>query len=224
MGSMAYFMKHHPALFEAQSGDGKLYVGMSDMPWVYMQVTTETELNRLLAQLPSQYNNFALVEDWMVPMIDPKGTRTREMTCELMVLPESVQLPEWDSSLVEALRPEDAAYIQSHHAYAAYTDLDYVKEQITCGKHAGVRVNGALVAWAITHDDGAVGFLYVMPEYRGCGYAKLITLKIIQDLRAEGLPIHVHIEKENSASMTLATQMGFVREKTIRWFTLEAQE
>jgi 8-oxo-dGTP diphosphatase len=114
---------------------------------------------------------------------------------------------------------EDALEIQNAHAYNEYTDLDYVKKQIENGYGAGVRVNGNLEAWAITHDDGAIGFLFVKPEYRSKGYGEAVTAWIAERLRKHGYAVYVHIEAENFKSMNLAKKLGFVEDRNVRWFT-----
>jgi RimJ/RimL family protein N-acetyltransferase len=39
-------------------------------------------------------------------------------------------------------------------------------------------------------------------------------------MRLDDLPIYVHIEKENIASVRLAQKMGFIIDRTVRWFSL----
>ena len=113
---------------------------------------------RLIEDLPMQYINFALVEDWMVDIVTRDYVRTREMVCKRLYLPENVQLPKVNAEVC-MLDVADALEIQNAHAYNEYTDIEYVKKQIKNGYGAGVRLDGKLVAWAITHDDGAIGFL-----------------------------------------------------------------
>ncbi|MDW7662294.1 MAG: GNAT family N-acetyltransferase [Bacillota bacterium] len=122
----------------------------------------------------------------MLPIIDPDHVRFRELVCERFYLPETAPLPEIKAE-VFPLEIEDASIIQSSHSYGEYTDLEYVTSRIKNGHHAGLKVNGELVAWAITHDDdGALGFLYVKPEYRGSGLRNDITTFM-------SLSIHRHI-------------------------------
>lgn len=219
MDNMIYFIKQHPPVFEKSIQSSKLIVGISDRPWIYIDASDVVSLRALIQSTPNTYNNFALIEDWMLPIIDPDHVRFRELVCERFYLPETVPLPEIKSE-VFPLEIEDASIIQSSHAYGEYTDLEYVTSRIKNGHHAGLKVNGELVAWAITHDDGALGFLYVKPEYRGSGLGKDITTYIINALRTENLPVYVHIEKDNYASMALVTKMGFIHDRTVRWFTM----
>lgn len=223
--NMRFFKAHNVSLFERVTGDGELYVGMSDRPWVYMNCkeSDPEALHRLLMLLPEEYVNFALVEDWMVDRVARDFARTREMVCTRLYLPEAVTLPSGEIQ-VSALMVEDAVEIQNSHAYNEYTDLEYVTKQIENGYGACVRVDGKLVAWAITHDDGAIGFLFVQPDYRGKGYGEAVTAWIAERLRKDGFAVYVHIEADNFKSMNLAKKVGFVEDRNVRWFTLEGRK
>lgn len=218
--NMIFFKAHHTPLYESIAEDGEVFVGKSDRPWVYIRSNDEKALQRLVRVLPKEYVNFALVEEWMVDIIARDYKRTREMECTRFYLPDEVKLPQGDVE-VTTLLVEDAEEIQNSHAYNEYTDLDYVHRQIENGYGAGIRVSEKLVAWAITHDDGAIGFMYVKPEYRNKGYAEAVTAYIVERLRLDGYAVYVHIEADNTKSMSLAKKLGFVEDRNVRWFTLE---
>lgn len=218
--NMNYFINHHSPIFDATIGESRVFVGKSDRPWVYFDVDNNDGLIQLLNILPNEYYNYALVEDWMVNIIDPDNIRVREMICKRLYLPESVNL-EYTKDLVTTLNVSDAYEIQNTHAYGEYTDIDYVTDQITQGYNGCIRIDGKLVAWAITHDDGAIGFLYVMPEYRGKNFGYEITTFIANKLKNDNLPVYVHIEADNEHSIALSKKIGFIEDRNVRWFTIE---
>lgn len=222
--NMRFFKMHHMPLFECDTEDGEVFVGKSDRPWVYMNCNESNPeaCLRLLMLIPKEFVNFALVEDWMVESVTRDFVRTREMVCTRFYLPDGVTLPHGEAQ-VSALMVEDAMEIQNSHAYNEYTDLEYVTAQIENGYGACVRVDGKLVAWAITHDDGAIGFLFVQPEHRGKGYGEAVTAWIAERLRKDGYAVYVHIESDNFKSMNLAKKVGFVEDRNVRWFTLEGK-
>ncbi len=223
--NMRFFKAHHTPLFESLTKEGEVFVGKSDRPWVYIncnEAKTES-LSALVKLLSEDYVNFALVEDWMVDTITRDFVRTREMVCTRFYLPNGVMLPHREA-IVSVLTVDDAIEIQNSHAYNEYTDLEYVTEQIKNGYGACVRLEGKLVAWAITHDDGAIGFLFVKPEHRGKGYGEAVTKRIAEGLRKDGFAVYVHIEADNIKSMNLAKKLGFVEDRSVRWFTLEERK
>jgi len=72
-----------------------------------------------------------------------------------------------------------------------------------------------LIAWGITQDDGAIGFLYVLPEYRRRGYAQDVLIDLIKKVSDENKIPFVHIEEENEKSMRLAVKLGFEKDKVV---------
>lgn len=218
--NMDYFIEHHNSLYDNTIDGNRVYVGESDRPWAYFDVADKEGLFKLLKKLPSEYYNYALIEDWMVDIIDPECRRVREMICKRLYLPKDVDMT-YEDGLVTPLKVEDADEIQNTHAYGEFTDVDYVKVQIKSGHHGCIRIEGKLVAWAITHDDGAIGFLYVLPEYRGKNYGYEVTAYIISKLRNDNLPVYVHIESDNIHSIELSKKLGFIEDRNVRWFTIE---
>lgn len=110
-------------------------------------------------------------------------------------------------------------YNNSH--YKEYISIDYIEERIRNGIGAGIRKDGRLVAWALTHDDGAIGFLHVLEEYRRRGYAALILQVMAARLLAAGEMPFLHVEESNTASMDLAVKAGFRRDRRIHWIKLK---
>ena len=78
-----------------------------------------------------------------------------------------------------------------------------------------------LIAWGITQDDGAIGFLNVLPEYRRMGYARDVMLDLINKVRYEKKIPFVHIEEENEKCMRLAVSLGFKKNKIVNWIEIE---
>ncbi|GAB6107853.1 hypothetical protein JCM19376_18090 [Fusibacter bizertensis] len=238
MENFQYFKKYHPAVFESTEDGGTVYIGVSDKPWIYFDFFNLKRnqsidiLTRLLKKTPSSYSDFALIEDWMLPLIDPNNERIQELHCNRYQLEWNDYLEHYDSPnvfkadetgqkiVIEPLTIEDADTIQNSHDYKEYTDIAYVRKRIEMGAHAGIRIENNLIAWAITHDDGAIGFLFVNPSYRGRGYGKAIILKILDALETQGLRAYVHVEAENEASLSLFKGLGFKFDRGVRWFTM----
>jgi predicted GNAT family acetyltransferase len=90
--------------------------------------------------------------------------------------------------------------------------------QSTC---SCVRIMNKPVAWGITQDDGAIGFLHVLPEYRKSGYGRDITVDLINKVRNKGQIPFVHIEEKNEKSMRLAMSLGFTKNKMVNWLEID---
>lgn len=63
------------------------------------------------------------------------------------------------------------------------------------------------VAFVINKNNGALGMLYVLPEYRGRGFGKLVTVFLSRVMLSRGNPAYAHLE--NEVSIKLHETLGF---------------
>jgi len=106
------------------------------------------------------------------------------------------------------------------HRIASIWSLDwnadeYVKSRLENGPSAGVFVDGELVAWDLSHFEtekvSMLGFLNVLPEYRGRGYAASVTIDCVRQVLAKDKIAACHIYEHNEASLRLCEGLGFGR-------------
>lgn len=208
------FINNQEITYTKSINDSVLIKGISDEEWTYISVTNEAELIELLKE--TKEDQYFFFEEWVLPFVANEDEIEWKLTCEKLILPNDIVISE-PKTTVEPLQVSDAKFIQENHSYSDYTDIEYIEERIKNGTAYGIRENGQLVAWALTHDDGAIGFLRVLPEYQSKGYAKDVTNKIILELRKKGLIPFVHIEKDNIKSINLSKKVGFIHHSTVVW-------
>lgn len=117
---------------------------------------------------------------------------------------------------VVSLKPEDAPAIARRWPYGRRAD--HIRERIAAMPGCGVRVRGRLVAWALVHDDGSMGFLHVLDGFRGQGMARSLTTALAGRLLRLGFRPFLYIVRGNTASIRLTESMGFVRSGGFDWF------
>jgi 8-oxo-dGTP diphosphatase len=200
-------------------GDTIRVRGKSDHDWNYISSNSKDEFQSLLGELNNE-KYFAILEDWMVPMVEAEGALDWKLSCIKFSYPESKKIPVIDAPITP-LSIEDADWIFRSGKYATYTSTLYIREMIQKGPAIGIRQDGLLVAWVMTHDDGAIGFLHVLPEYRNRGYAIALTCEMIRRVKRVGKIPFVHIEEENFSSIRLAKKLGFEEERKVHWVKLK---
>lgn len=67
---------------------------------------------------------------------------------------------------------------------------------------------GHLVGFAGLHAEGAMGMLYVLPEYRHRGFAEEITAFLVTRQHSLGRYAYAHIFADNEASINLQRKLG----------------
>jgi 8-oxo-dGTP diphosphatase len=117
---------------------------------------------------------------------------------------------------VERLVPADAATIAGLWPHGRR--VEYVRARILAWPSCAVRRGGRLVAWGLTHDDGSMGFLHVLDEWRGRGFARAVTAVLARRLLDRGIRPHLYIMQDNRASISLTESCGFRRVEDYWWF------
>jgi 8-oxo-dGTP diphosphatase len=237
------FLKSYPVYSFDRVGESVLIRGTSDEDWVYISSGSEEEFGCLTEGLDEEDKCFAVLEDWMLPaVIRGREVRSRMTSMKLVygrpgsertgreeknartedVKPAMEGFPAMNPGEPEVtdLTIPDASVIYNNSDYKEYISIAYIEERILNGVGAGIRKDGRLVAWALTHDDGAIGFMHVLGEYRRRGYALRITEAMVSRLVAAGEVPFVHIKESNAASMELAVKAGFRKDRRIHWIKL----
>ena len=159
------------------------------------------------------------VEDWMIPLILKHGVTDWIMTTNRYILSESIFLLPPKNEIVK-LDHSKASYIFENSDYKDYISIEYTAERLSNDISAGILINNKLVAWGFTHDDGALGFLHVLEEYRGNGYGSDILSGLIQMRREVKKPVFGNVVPGNIASVKLLTKLGFEFDRSVSWIKL----
>jgi len=190
--------------------------GVSDKEWVYISSSDKEEL-KTLCKNNGNDKNFGVIENWMIPIVIKENKIKWRLIAIKLYLPDDVFIDKPKYNAVPLLL-DDIDFIFKNSTYKDYLTRDYISDRIKKGVSAGIYKSGKLIAWAITHDDGAMGFLNVLEEYRRKGYALAVSYSMINQLRVKKKIPFVHIEESNIKSMNLTLKMGFLKDRIINWF------
>ena len=218
--NMLYFMENNPTHSFERTGDSVVLRGESDHRWVYISSPKEQELTAVMKILTKNDRFFAVIEEWMLPILTTNKTLVWQLSTMKLVLPEHVTFPQMSQFHITPLSVNDAQYLYEHSLYQGVTSPAYIRERIQHGLSAGIHESGKLVAWVMTHDDSAIGFLNVLEAYRRKGYAYELTVYLINQLRQQGKIPFVHIEEKNLKSIHLAMKLGFRKDRRVHWFEI----
>lgn len=219
--NMVYFAEKNGIINAEKFGNTVIMRGYSDRVWTFISSHDKTELQSIVKKLTPDDVNFAVIEDWMKPIITANKKILWDFETTRLYLPESVDIDYIPDEEIVPLKTEDSEYIYLNSHFNEYTPISYTATCIENGTSAGIYKEGKLAAWAITHDDTAIGFLHVVDEYRQQGLAEKIMRFMIYKTREEGRVPFVHIEEANIPSMNLALKLGFVKDKSVHWFEIE---
>lgn len=214
------FIENNPITEIIKINNSYLIKGTSDVEWVYVVCDNESDLKALLEK--SENNTyFASVEDWMIPIISENKKTEWVLTTMRYYLPDEVEVPENKLEVIP-LTTDHIGFIISQSNYKQFLTPAYVEDRILKSISAAIMKKDKLVAWGLTHDDGALGSLHVLDEYRKKGYGKEILISLIHQNRKLGKLSFAQIEEKNTKAINLIRQLGFVKDRRVSWIKLNS--
>ncbi len=202
--------------------DSALLFGTSDHLWVHLVGTSENDIASLLSEHHAKTPYYYSVEDWIIPLILEHGEEEWRMETLRYVLDPDVELPE-AGCITQKLDLSFAEFVHDNSDYKDYTDLHYIHDRLSKDISAAIMIDGKPVAWGFTHDDGALGFLHVLPEHRKKGYARDISLALIAQKRKLKKPVFCNIVPGNTASINLTESQGFEFDRKVYWLKMKEE-
>lgn len=213
------FIENNPITEIVEINNSYLIKGTSDVEWIYFVCKNEIELYALLEKSVGNNIYFASVEDWMIPIIMEKRKAEWILTTLRYYLPDDIEVPENKKEVIP-LTKDHIGFIISQSNYKQFLTPAYVEERISKSISAAIFKKDKLVAWGLTHDDGALGSLHVLDEYRKKGYGKEILISLIHQNRKLGRISFAQIEEKNVKATNLIEQLGFVKDRKVSWVKL----
>lgn len=218
--SIINFIENNRILSIDIAGNSILAKGRSDRTWIYISSYSEHELQILQNKLTNDDVNFGAVDDWMIPILIKGKAIIWDIPVLQFYLPDNADLPsaEYKTSQLEV---KDAITIYNNYSLKEYVSIEYITERIRKGISAGIYENNKLVSWGMTQDDGAIGFLHTLENFRKKGYGYNVTLSLIDQLQRNHKLPFAYIEPSNKKSINLFGKLGFKENKKAHWLQIK---
>ena len=101
--------------------------------------------------------------------------------------------------------------------YHMMDDETYLRERIDAGMY-GAFVGGELAGFIGTHDEGSIGLLEILPEYRRLGLAFALEAYLINRLLEQGRVPFTQVSVDNEPSLALQRKLGLeLSDATVHW-------
>ncbi|WP_430885920.1 GNAT family N-acetyltransferase [Fusibacter sp. JL216-2] len=198
--------------------DSVIITGKSDKEWTYISLSNSEDFVDIVNEIRPEDKHIATLDEDVFEYLKNHYKIEWILSCTKLVYKGRKDIPKEE---VYELTQEDALYIHENNTYGDYTDVQYVKDRIKKGIGLGIKVDGKLIAWILTHDDGAMGFMNVVEAHRNKGYALKLSNETIRRLLSKDKLPFVHIEKDNTKSINLAKKAGFEYVSNIHWVKIK---
>jgi hypothetical protein len=226
VGTLAfqYRLKHHPEVeLFCDNRDDPHYL-FADFGWAgFLFALDARAVDEFIPHIPKKEMMFTGVRTEWAERIYKALEPAWKNPCHLIWWPHE----EIDIEIKHAVRPltpDDAPLINEHWELGRGKALDYIQERIENGIHVGCDDEEGLVSWALTHDDGSMGFLYTMPRGRRKGYAHSVGVAHIGKLLEAGETPFAYVLVGNDASLSFSKYVGLVEDGKADYFGLKTGE
>jgi len=213
------FFQNYPLEKHIIYNKSMILTGTSDFTWAFLSVADPNDFDVLLEKFAFESLYFANVEDWMIPQLTQQHRIEWKLFTNRYYLPDGVEV-ESTQETATALEQSSVKYIYQNSAYKDYTSEQYISERLSKDISAGIWMNGRLAGWGLTHDDGSLGFLNVISEFRGLGLGEAIFRTLIRAKREQNKPVFVNVEPHNKQSINLLEKLGLVYDRSVSWVKL----
>lgn len=201
-------------------GGSILVQGSADERWIYSYAGNNKEFSGLLNQLKPNDKYFGALDEWQVETLKARGKVEWLLNAYQFHFPSGAALP-GNKVKTRRLTVKDSEYLLSQSNYKSLITVKYLNERIQKSISAGIEVNGRLVAWGLTHDDGSLGTMHVLEDYRKKGYAREISFSLIRQCREEGKIPFLQCEVKNIPAQNLVESIGYLRDRSVSWMKLK---
>jgi GNAT superfamily N-acetyltransferase len=175
--------------------------------WTCFHALNDEAADAFVDELPARGIGFAGIRHRWAEKILARREPLWHSHCHLFYWPHD----ECDAPLkypVRSLTLDDAPMVNKHWELGGGKAEEYIKEQIQHGIHAACDDESGLVAWAMTHGDGSMGFLYTMPHARHKGYAQTVGAALVKRVLEAGEKPFGYIIVGNDASLEFTLAQG----------------
>lgn len=196
--------------------------GTSDHKWCYISLDILDDFQQLIENIGNEDQYFMIQDSVVKDYLEDNYVIEWTLKCKKLIYSKkSIVKGKEVSKIISNLECKDTKYIQKMSTYGDYTDIKYIEDRIDKGIAIGIRIDNNLVAWLLTHDDGALGFMHVLKPFRNRGYARLLTEEAIKRMIKRGDLPFVHIEETNTKSLNLAMKQGFEYYGDVYWINIK---
>lgn len=182
------------------AGGAILYNRARDL--LFISVEDNRLLDNINQYITPDHTGILSLREESVQYINAKVNAVRVAYCYQVVFNTSIEI---NSSLSLDIRVLDVSFTDIvYDNYTLKLDKEYIVDRLANGCIYGAFIKDNFAGFIGIHDEGSIGFLEVLPEYRRQGIATILLSFMIDKVKASGNIPFSFIYHENTASLNLA--------------------
>jgi tRNA (guanine37-N1)-methyltransferase len=179
-------------------------------------ISADYDAEKILVCAKPDSDVFLAHQDFYLPLLKFQFGLSQEMRCFTAVYTRPVP-PEY--KIDYEIRQLTLDYLEKVLAtYSHINNREYLERRIRDNYMYGAFSGGELMGYIGVHDEGAMGMLEVLPQYRRKGIGYALEACLIEVLLKKGRVPYAHILEDNIASLSLQKKLGMdIIEDKVTW-------
>lgn len=206
-----------------KSSDKGVLISSKDNLIAMLSVIDINIVDEFINEIPKEAKMIVAHQKFYISYLKEKFNVVDEMVCY-----QSVYMKDKpfiiENNEIEIMTLDDiySEYVYNNYSSKDTVDVDYIKNRIKTNTMLGAFIDKKLVGFIGTHEEGSIGILEVLPQYRKRGIGEMLqkcatNLALSQDRIPYG---QVKINNENS--IKLQQKLGFeISKDTVSWLIIE---
>lgn len=178
---------------------------------IYMMSAENLDTARGMVEcVPLETEMIVAHQDFYCKIIEDKIGTSLNMTCYYSVWTKRspVKIPTSEIQVRE-LTKEDLDIVVNNYSNIDLVGQEYIKERIESGNMLGAFIDEKLCGFIGNHEEGSIGLLEVLKEYRGKGIATILQAEATNRALKEGRIPYGEVIAGNEKSFRLQKKLGF---------------
>lgn len=177
----------------------------------------------LIDKIPDSTELVVGHQDLYYDYLKEKFMPLNEMECCQAVYTERKELPIIScAATIKLLSDEYTNEVFNQYNSNFTTKVEYIRQRIESETMFGAFIDNKLVGFVGTHEEGSIGLLDVIPQYRKLGIATVLQTYATNLALTQNRIPYGQVVTGNEASIKLQEKLGFkISKEKIYWFTRE---
>ena len=184
-----------------------------------MSAYTMKSAKKIIEKIPEDITMIVGHQDLYYDLLINKFKFKDSMVCYHAVYTKSmpIEIPDCDVE-IRMLSEEYIDTIIKNYSKIDLCNREYIGGRIKNRAMYGAFIKGELCGFIGIHEEGSIGMLEVIPEYRGRGIAKCLQAFLTNDAVNNGRYAYGQIVENNMISIELQKRLGFeISSRKVYW-------
>jgi len=172
----------------------------------YMLSVSDADAGSRLIDTVEDAELFLAHQKFCLPFLKNRIKHKNIFDCLQAVYTSKNSLPLSNRFDISVLSEEYVNEVLTH--YRTMENAEYIRGRIENREMFGAFSSGVLVGFIGLHDEGSIGLLEVLPEYRRLGVGSLLESYMINNQLHKGWTPFCQVLENNKASLSLQLKLG----------------